>query len=134
MIGGGLFIDLAGCLGVNPCANNVVVFPQIRLIIEGQFIAAHFDILPILPSTSALWIPYAVVQFPLEVNENIQVIPYIGIGPAIATVNAPLSAIDWMLKLGDLFRLDNLTFYGELVLPIPFVAVPSLSFGALLEF
>lgn len=132
--GGGLFIDLAGCLGVNPCANTVVVFPQIRFLVEGRFFAAHFDILPILPTTSALWLPYAVAQFPLEVNESIQVVPYIGIAPVLATANAPLTSIDWMLKLGDLFRMNNLTLYGELILPIPFVAVPSLSFGTLIEF
>lgn len=132
--GGGIFLDLSGCLGSSPCTNTVVLFPQLRLILGDGLLVAHLEILNLFPTSSALWMPFAVFQFPIRVSPTIEVTPYFGMGPILGSAHAPQGTFDWMLKFGDVFSIEGFGIYTEVLLSIPFSSIPSISFGSLVEF
>lgn len=43
--GGGVFLDLSGCLAASPCSNTVVLFPQLRLILGDGLLVAHLELI-----------------------------------------------------------------------------------------
>jgi len=132
--GGGVFLDLPGCLASAPCSNTVTLFPQLRLVLGNGIVVAHLDVLHLLPAGSALWLPYVVLQFPLQVSPEVAVTPYVGIAPLLGSVGSSSRSVDWLIKLGDLFSFEGFQLYTEVVLPLPFVSVPSLAFGSLATF
>ncbi|HEY5596373.1 MAG TPA: hypothetical protein VIL47_03835 [Candidatus Bipolaricaulota bacterium] len=131
--GAGLFLDIAGCLAT-PCPGPIVMFPQLRLLLGRGLVAGHLDLLPLLPTTGMIWMPFAVIQTPFPLSPGVVVTPYVGLAPVLRTVNAPAGSVEWLYKFGDLFSFPGFGFYLEVLFPVPFIAIPSVAFGSVATF
>lgn len=132
--GGGILLDLSDCLTATPCASRVAVFPQLRLQLGTGWIVTHLDLIQLPPGWGALWIPAGVFQVRVPLSVEVFLTPYAGLGVVLGTANAPLGAVDWMLKLGNQLSLEGFAVYGELSFMVPLAPLANLSLGALAEF
>ncbi len=133
--GGGLLLDLPGCLVSAPCTQQTVAFSQLRLTLgdEGP-VRVHLDVLhPLAASPAALWAPSVVLALPLPLATG-ELVLYLGVGPLLAASHAQGGAVDWLWKAGQRLALDGLAFYAELLFAMPPVSLPSVALGAAIAY
>lgn len=132
-VGGGIFFDLPGCLNSSPCSGLATIYPETRLIIGKGISVAQLDMVFLTPTTAAAFLPWWVLQLPLQVSPTVVITPYTGIAPILTTVSAKPFP-DWLFKIGNSFSFSGFGFFVELSFPIPLASSPSFGMGFTLDF
>ena len=134
-VGAGIFFDLPGSL------SDSGVLPMTRVVLGSGFTVAHLDLLfglptgPI-PTPGLRFLPYLVLNVPLQFNSWAVLTPYAGLAPVLFTTSAlavpPLA--DWIFKFGTSFTFGGFGFYAEAGFFVPIAALPAFSVGFMVDF
>lgn len=133
--GAGIFFDLPGSL------SDSGVLPMTRVVLGSGFTVAQLDLLFGLPSgpipTPGLrFLPYLMLNVPLQFNSWAVLTPYAGLAPVLFTSSAlavpPLA--DWIFKFGASFTFGGFGFYAEAGFFVPIAALPAFSIGFMMDF